>query len=139
MLQIKNGARKSLGSGYFFCLNRQEAANASGHVALHRGSQAVCICEACVGGREGSDRQRYKTVVLLDVALENIRARTQDAFESGAVELHALQWATGNDCGSTRAVHQESYFTWIDTKGSTGESQLHASRESGPRHAVAGS
>lgn len=32
---------------FFFFLNRQEAANASGNVALHKGKKAVCIREAC--------------------------------------------------------------------------------------------
>lgn len=34
-------------SFFFFFLNRQEAANASGHVALHKGNKAVCVREAC--------------------------------------------------------------------------------------------
>lgn len=38
--------------------NRQEAAMASGHVALHKSNEAVCICEACTwkGGRLQTDR-----------------------------------------------------------------------------------
>lgn len=70
-----------------------------------------CAFVKHVSDRKVSDRQRYKTVVLLDVSLENIRARTQDTFKSGSIELYTFQQATSNNCGSTGTVHQQSYFT----------------------------
>lgn len=48
---------------FFFFLNRQEAANASGNVALHKGNKAVCIREACFG--EGGRFQTDSDTKLL--------------------------------------------------------------------------
>lgn len=73
-----------------------------------------------VGGRGGeggvvtrapSDRQRDETVILLDVAFEDVRTRAQDALEARPVQLDALQGAAGDHGGGAGAVHQQSDLT----------------------------
>lgn len=59
-----------------------------------------------------SDWQRDKAVVLLDVTFENIWTWTQDALEARSIQLDTLQRPTSHHSGSTRSVHQQSYFTW---------------------------
>ena len=54
------------------------------------------------------DRERYKTVVLTDVPLENIRAGTQHSLEPRPVELHALERAHGGHGGGARSVQHQS-------------------------------
>lgn len=76
MLQIKNGAIKAT-----FNINRREAAVPAATWRCEEEEKAVCRREAWTwgwGGWEGrhrrpiSDRQRHKTVVLLDVSFEDI-------------------------------------------------------------------
>lgn len=76
MLQIKNGAIKAT-----LNRNRREAAVPAATWRCEEEEKAVCRGEAQKGwggGRKGrqrrpiSDRQRHKTVVLLDVSFEDI-------------------------------------------------------------------
>lgn len=78
----------------------------------------MCACEAC---GEASDGQRDKAVVLLDVALEDVRAGPQHTLEARPVQLDALERAAGHHCGSTGAVHQESDLTYRREERKTGE------------------
>lgn len=66
-----------------------------------------------LGREEGFRQTVIQTVVLLDVALENIRAGPQDTLKPGSIELYTFQEATSNHGGSTGTVHQQSYFTKI--------------------------
>lgn len=77
MLQIKNGAIKAT-----FNINRREAAVPAATWRCEEEEKAVCSREAWTWGwgvgwegrhrRPISDRQRHKTVVLLDVSFEDI-------------------------------------------------------------------
>lgn len=60
--------------------------------------------------RQISDRQWHKTVVLLDVSFEDIRAWAQNTFKSRSVQLHTLQRTTSNHSGSARTIHEECDF-----------------------------
>lgn len=59
-----------------------------------------------------SDRQGHEAVVLLDVALEDVGARAENALEPWPVQLDALQRATGHHGGCTGPVHQQSDLAW---------------------------
>lgn len=53
------------------------------------------------------NRKRYEAVILSDVTLEDVRAWTEDAFESVAVHLDALEYSTGDDGRRSRPVEQK--------------------------------
>lgn len=103
-------------------INRREAAVRAATWRRREEEKAVCRVKPDRGRRGGrhrrqiSDRQRHETVVLLDVSLEDIWTRAENALESGSVQLHALQGATGHHGGGARAVHQERDFTWWGEK-----------------------
>ena len=50
---------------------------------------------------------------MLDVAFEDLPARTQDSLESAAVQFDALEEAAGDDRRGTRAVQQKRYLTCV--------------------------
>ena len=51
--------------------------------------------------------------ILQHVALENVRAGTQDAFEPSAVQFDALQRTSGSHGGSSGPVEQQSDFSEV--------------------------
>lgn len=51
-------------------------------------------------------RKRYEAVVLSDVALEDVGARTEDSLEACPVQLDALQRSTRDYRGSPWPVQQ---------------------------------
>ena len=57
--------------------------------------------------------QLDKAVILPDVSLQNILARTQHTFKPGTVQLYTLQCAFGLDCSCTRSLEEQSNFTWM--------------------------
>lgn len=67
--------------------------------------------------RQISDRQWHKTVVLLDVSLEDIWARAKNTFKPRSVQLHTLQGPAGDHGGSARTIHEKCDFTWGREKG----------------------
>lgn len=105
---------------FFFCfcfLTRQESCKCQWWCGSAQGKESSLHSWSMAWtGRKVSDRQWYKTVVLLDVPLEDIRAGTQHTLEPGPVQLHTFQGATSHDGGSTRTVHQQSNLTWDSTK-----------------------
>lgn len=68
-------------------------------------------------GKQVSDGQGHKTVVLLDVPFEDVRARAKNTFKPRAVQLDALQRATGSHGGSARTIHQQRDFACRRGKG----------------------
>ena len=53
------------------------------------------------------DREGHKAVVLTDVSLENVRARTQNSLEPRPVELDALERPHGGDGGGPGSVQHQ--------------------------------
>ena len=105
MLQSKNGATKATGT----------ETNKKLRCPWPRGAARA---ERLRGGRGGqgaghaSDRQGHEAVVLLDVALEDVGARAEDALEPRPVQLDALQWAAGHHGGCAGPVHQQGDLAW---------------------------
>ena len=105
MLQSKNGATKATGT----------ETNKKLRCPWPRGAVRA---ERLRGGRGGqgaghaSDRQGHEAVVLLDVALEDVGARAEDALEPRPVQLDALQWAAGHHGGCAGPVHQQGDLAW---------------------------
>lgn len=52
----------------------------------------------------GLDCEGNEAVISLNVPLENLRAGPEDALETWPVQLHALERASGHDCGCTGSV-----------------------------------
>lgn len=62
--------------------------------------KCVCTC-AC----RYSDGEGDKTVVLLDVPLQDVGAGAQDPLKARPVQFDALEGSAGSDGGSTGPVH----------------------------------
>ena len=60
------------------------------------------------GQAAGSHKELHKTVVLLNVSLENLLTWAQDSFESRSVEFDTLEGTLCLHSGRSRSLQQQS-------------------------------
>lgn len=68
------------------------------------------------GGAGLSHGERDEAVVSLDVSLQDLRARPQHTLEAGPVQLHTLEWTTGDYSSRPGPVQEQGNFPWRNKK-----------------------
>lgn len=60
-----------------------------------------------------SDKEGNIAVILQHVALQDVRAGTQDAFEPSTIQFDALERSSGRNSCSSRSVKKQSDFSEV--------------------------
>lgn len=88
---------------------------ASSPLPTHRLKLWCWCCPPLLVGPRGADLshcERDEAVVSLDVPLKDLWAGPQHTLKAGPVQLHTLEWTTGNYSGGPGTVQQQGDFTW---------------------------